>query len=568
MRLCVGAAGVISLATATELSAQRGLNRACTAPVTVILAFPTKAPDAATAKEVREKLVSTFKDFGSGFCVLGVASVNEMLASSSFPVDAPISTRDAVTLGGALRADEIIEFAVVPVGKSYQINARSVLTSNKQGLLNDSIPKHEAGDMISLVAKNFLYEYKNVLKSHENSRKCDAMAREQKFAEAEAAGRQALKDLPTSNVARICLATVLRAQKKNAEEVLSLTEAVLKTDPDNMLALENALNTAFDKGDQATYATVGTRIISIDPAYPFAENIIGQLVQWKKTDEAIRLLSQSLAGDPDNVNLRRIQFRLIYAAEKWKDAQKAGESLAKDDTASVDTAFVNRMVSAYVQDSNPQKAAEWLSRGTSKWPQDMKLAMALAQMFKNLGQTDQAIAEYQRVIKVNPEGARGIRVYIADAYSKAGKPDSALAWARRAAEAGDDKAQAAAIITAIGIARINAAQKSNSVDDWKGAISVLAAADSLNPADRSAGFYWGVAAFSTGYQLYKNMTENGAKPTCEGLKEVKEYLLLSNDKVRAGASTNQTVAANILTNFGTMLGAADQAATTLKCAGS
>jgi tetratricopeptide (TPR) repeat protein len=563
VRLCAGAAGVLSFASA-DADAQRGLNRPCTAPQ-ILIAWP-KAPDKKSAQEVRDKVWSAIKDFGKDVCPVPKESVDDMLTQSKFPTDSTLTTREWLQLGNVLRADHVLELQATPSGRSYELKGKLTLVRDDD--LNDSLPKIEIGESMSITAKILLSELKRVLSMMPEESKCYNLGREGKFAEAEAAGRKALSQYP-GNIARLCLATVLFEAKKNPDEVLALTEEVRKKDPNNMLALTLQLNTYQAKDDQEKYAEIATHILTIDPGSLDAETMISNLVAWKKTDAAIRLLDKALSDNPEDPVLRRLEFRLVYASENWKEAQKKGEALSKLDTAVVDTAFVMRMVSAYSRDSAFQQAAEWLARGTQKWPENVNMAMGLAQLLRQLGETEQAIAEYTRVLKLNPD-ARLVRLYIADVYDKAGQPDSAYAWIRRAAEGGDDKAQVAQLVYTLGAKKLNAVQKQEvkTVEDWKSLIPIFAYADSLNPQDKSASFYWGVAAFQVGYTLYMKSTENGATPTCPPMKEAKDYLLLSNEKVRAGAMTNQQTAAQILTNFGQVFSAVESVMTQLKCTDS
>jgi tetratricopeptide (TPR) repeat protein len=557
LRLCAGAAGVIASAGVSELEAQRMTVRECKAPSTIVIAFP-KSADRAKAADIREKLWSTFNDFKGGhFCLVPIASIDELLTNSQFPIDTVLGPVELASIAQPLRADEVLQFEIVPVGRSLQFNGRIILALDRQGYLRDSIPAHEAGD-ISLVYKNFLAEVKRVQAMMEPAKKCVASVRDEKFAEGEAAGRQALAALPSSSIARMCLASALRGAKKNPDEVIKLTDEILAKDSTNILALQTQLYAYFDKLDTVKYAATGARIIQVSPAHPLVEEIIATLAQWRKTDLVVQLLDKALREDPENMTLRKIELRILLSSDNLKLAQKKGEDLAKIDTSVVDTAFVNKMVNAYARDSQPQKAAEWLARGTAKFPNDLELAMKFAQQLRTLGQTEQAVTEYKRIIKLNPK-APGIRLQIANTYDRANQADSAYLWIRRAAEEGEDKNQAAGLVYAMGLKKLAAIQAlpTKTPEDWKSAIPLLAYADSLNTADRKAAFYWGVASFQVAVGLYTRMTTPPERPTCDLAKESKDALLLANEKVRLAPNTDQTTAASILTNFTQVLSALD-----------
>jgi tetratricopeptide (TPR) repeat protein len=492
--------------------------------------------------------MSTFKDFGSGFCLVPIAQANELLQLSGFAVDKVQLPIEAITLGAQLRADEILEFEVTPIGRtSFQLKGRVLLARDRQGMLRDSIPKHEPGESQSIAAKAFLAEFKKVRAMLDAERKCFNAARDDKLPEAEAAAREALKIMPSSNIARICLASALHKAKKNPAEVIKLTDEVIASDPGNTIALELALVSYLAADNKEKYAEVGSRIIRIAPASVLAEDIIANLAQWKKTEIAIQLLEKALTEDPENVTLRTIEFRLILAGDNLKEAQKKGEALAKLDTAVVDTSFVKFMVSAYARDSSFEKAAEWLSRGTGKWPTNMAFAMQLAQTLRQLGQTQQAVDEYQRILKLNPQ-AREIRLQIANTYIAGNQPDSAFAWARRAAESGDDKSVAATLAVTIANRLLKAAQdttggRTPTAEDFKKVIPYAAYADSLD--DLTGRFLWGLTAFYIANPMIQSIQPPN-QPTCPVLKELREWLSLASEKILGGARAQPAAAGQIL----------------------
>lgn len=564
LRLCSGAAGIFALAAGTELEAQAGRSRPCTAPSTILIAFP-RAPDVATGTAVRDLVWSTFKDFGSAFCLVPKDAVDDLLTKSSFSTTAVLSAVDAVNLAQPLRADEVLEFEVVPVGRSIQLNGRIILTRERQGLLRDSIPKHEAGDNRSLVAKNFLFEVKRVQAMIELEKQCYQAARDERWAEAEAAARRALAAMPTSNIARMCLASSLREARRNSPEVIRLTDEVLAKDPGNALALQLQLLTHLAEHDSTRYAEVGGRIISANPSSPLAEDIIANLAQWRRTEIVLRLLETALREDPENPTLRRIEFRVILASDNLRLAQTRGTALANLDTAVVDTAFIYRMVNAFARDSNPQRAAEWLARGTAKFPNDIELAKRLAQQLRALGQTDQAVNEYKRILTLNPK-APEIRLQIGNTYNAAGKVDSAFAWFRRAVEAGDDKTVAGTLIAAIANGLLTAAGdttggKMPTAEGYKRVIPFAAYADTLD--NLTGKFLWGLTAYRIAFPMLQALQTPGAA-TCPALKEVRDWVVLANEKVLAGARAQPTFAGQLLPNLTTMMDYIDGVAKALK----
>jgi predicted Zn-dependent protease len=391
---------------------------------------------------------------------------------------------------------------------------------------------------------------------------CYRAGREGNFAAAETAARAALAAYP-GNIARLCLATALRGAKKNPEEVLALADQTRRQDPSNVLAMLQLLNTFYETNNQQRYAEIGTTLLSLDPSSPHGETIIANLATWKMTDAALKLIEQSLENNPDNASLRTIQFRLVYASDKLKDAQKFGEALAKLDTAAVDTAFVLKMASAYVRDSQPDKAIEWLARGTQKWPDNIAISQTLAQALRQTNQASRAIDEYKRILKFNPDAGKGTRLYIARAYNELGQPDSATAWARRAAEAGDDKAQASNVVLQIGNTLLKSAQETKSPEDFKKVIPYMAYADSVAENDL-AKFVWGYSALQIATAGLLQM-QTPAGQTCAIAKETRAWLAVAAEKVLAGARANPQNAPTLLQTIPGYIDGVDRVLTQLRC---
>jgi tetratricopeptide (TPR) repeat protein len=555
LRLCAAAGAVISVFAASSATAQT----ACPTP-SVLVAWP-KAPDRKLALELRDKTISAVKDaFGKDLCPVPGEQVTAWLSRSRYPTDSALPTRDWIQLANVLRADEILELSAKPAGKGYEISGRLTLVRDES--VRDSLPTIAIASNMSQAAKLAMTELKRLRTMLSQEAKCYRAGRDGNFAAAEAAGRAALAAYP-GNIARLCLATALRQGKKSPDEVIALSQAVRKTDPDNGLALLHLLNTYYDRSDTTRYAEIGTAMISIDPASQFAETIIANLASWKRTDAALTLLAQSLENDPENVNLRQIEFRLIYSSDNFKEAQQKGEELAKLDTASVDTAFVLKMVSAYVRDSQPQPAMNWLIRGTEKFPENVSMAMALAQTLSRAGQHQRAVAEYQRVLRINPD-ARGIRLYISNAFNEMGQADSAVAWARRAAESGDDKAQASGVVVQIGSKLFTAAQQTRAVDDYMRVIPFVAYADSLNE-NLTARFVWGASAFGVASQMLQAMQPPAGQPTCAALRDARVWVVTANQMTLAGARSQPQAAPQILEQTGQWLEYIDQNFAALRC---
>jgi hypothetical protein len=146
---------------------------------------------------------------------------------------------------------------------------------------------------------------------------------------------------------------------------------------------------------------------------------------------------------------------------------------------------------------------------------------------------------------MNPEAARGVRLYIANAWNELGQPDSAVAWARRAEQAGDDRAQISGVVLPIGNRLFQNAQQTKSVDDYKKAIAYLAYADSLTE-NLNARFLWGASALAIAGTMLQAMQPPNGQPACEPMKEALVWIGTANERLLQGARAQQSLAPGLL----------------------
>ncbi len=553
----------VSAVLAAPAQPQRLSQMPCTeAPTFLLLTYP-KAADKALATKAFDQMRQSVKDFlapRKELCVVEKQLADETLRRSGYPVDAVLTTVDARALAATMRADEFLEFSAEQSAQGYQFKGRLVLARDEK--LYDSVPLSPVGENMSQAARGFVGNLKLVRAQLEHEKKCYSLARDGKFAEAETEARAGIAAYPDAVISRLCLAVAMRSAKKSPDAVLVVAEEVLKRDPANVIGLQVAINAYFDKGDTTNYARVAGQFVTIDPGNPAVENIVSTLAAWNRASIALDYLNKALAQDADNPALLRLQFKLIYSANQWKEAAAKGEALAKVDTAAVDTLFVRRMAGAYAQDSQPAKVAEWLAKGAAKFPDNVGLAMALAQQLKSSGQVLQAIEAYKKVLGINPKAPQ-IRLYIADSYSTLEQTDSAFAWLRRAQEAGDDKEQIAGVAYKMGTIQLNAAQKSNDAEDFKKTIPFLAFADSVNAAPEYK-FFWGFSAYKIAAALVTKM-QPPSQPTCDVAKDARSWLEIANDKVRLGGKAKPDLAVTLMQGTGQYIDYVDKVLASLKC---
>ena len=548
-RLVVALAGATLLLTAghaTALAAQ--LNRGpreCTGPRLMVpyIQAPDRKTASAADQQVRNWLHAKFNS--KEMCIIDKDVVDSLLARSGYRLDTTLSWVEAKTAASSLAADEFLMLEVKPADKGYVFSGYLALGRDEK--LRDRIPAPDPGPAMSDAARSLAASLAPVLKQLAPEKTCYVATRDEKYAEAEAAARAAITAYPQAEIARFCLANALLHGSKPVDEAIAVVRELEQRDRDNLLVITLGYQAYAKKNDMDQFAAYAARLIAADPTNAAVEDIIDQLVAAKRTDVMMPLLEKAIAADPENVKLLRIQFGVIYRGEHWKEAAARGEVLARADTASLsDTLYYRRMVSAYANDSQPQKVLEWLRRAVQKFPTNVFFVNGLAQEYASLGQLPNAIQIYVRLINIAPKTPE-LRLRIANAYNELGQTDSAFAWLHTAYQSGDNKAQIATVAASIGNKLFKAAQASNSVDDYKKVIPFVAFSDSADAGDGVAKFLNAYASITIAQTLAGTLQQN---PSCDVAKEAMSWAEKVQPLISTGGGRyNQQAAVAIMTNL-------------------
>lgn len=497
-----------------------------------------RARDTATAskagKELRDALNDKFDS--KEWCVIPKERTDGFLKASQFPTNAVLTDLDALQLAGPVRADVFLQSEY----KDYQYSGTIFFFGDDHAWMRERVPAPAAARSTSQAASSFALKIKDVLKEYEPAKRCLSLAiREQKFADAHTAAQQAIAAFPDGVIGRYCMALAMQGEKRPPDEVLKVVNDVLARDTDNPRALILAIQMYEAKADTSAYERVAQRFVMIDPTNAVVESIIQRLADWHRTDAALAFIAKTLIDDPENKTVLGIEFRLIYSAGRWKEAAMKGEALAKLDSTVVDSFFVRRIVSAYSNDSQPDRVLAWLKIGTEKFPENMSFAIGYAQKLTETNQTPKALDVYKRLIKMFPE-TPGVRLRIANTYYDLGQVDSAAAWLHDAEAHGEDKAQISGVSYTIGLKFLQTAQASHKTDDYKQAVPFLAYADSVN-ADNQAKFYLAVASITIAQQLSSTLEAN---PQCDVAKQASDWLAKVQPYMMGGGGRANGLGAN------------------------
>lgn len=514
-----------------------------TTPRLVVVNFRAVGADkgagVAAADAARDRLMREFS--ARSLWVIPRKDIDTALKQSGYPTDEPLNPNDARTLSNLMRADEYVDGVVLQQGGEYKVEARLVLSRNldlAQPLPVQTVSK--PADAGAAIAK----AVKEAREQLEDEKACYSAASAGKDAEALAAGRKAIAAYPQSTLGRICILNVLSRAQASPDSILALSEEILAIDPRSRTALGRAYDAqkALGQNDQALNTLV--RLLAADPGNASVQTaVVRELALSKKFDMADSVVTAALEDNPSDPDLLRMAFPVYLAAERWKKAAAVGEDVARVDTAFATETFFPRLASAYVNDSQPQKAAEAIARGVAKFPNSTTLLVDAAGVYRQAGQLQQAVSTLQRALQANPK-APGANLTLAQIYVDMQQPDSALGTLRAAAAAGDSIPLVAGIAAQIGNQAFQASRETKALADYSRAVSFLSLSDELDPNNKPVMFVLGVSAHSAAIaELQAAQKES----SCQMAQDAKAHFAIVTRVMPAAGSVSPETAGQILT---------------------
>jgi tetratricopeptide (TPR) repeat protein len=542
MVAAVAVGGVVSTAEAQGVT-QRGVPQPTT-PRLVVVNFrsPDKEAGLSAANAVRDRLMREYS--ARETWVIPKKENDNFLSASGYPVDEALTTTDAQALARQMRAEQFVEGAVTPQeGGQFKVDARIVLA--RGAVFSQPLPSQTVGkpaDAAAAIAR----EVKEARKHLETEQECYNNAAQQKYAEARAAAARGIQQYPRTSVVRLCLANVMVAQKAPQDSILAIANEILAIDPRSRPALQlkyTAL-TELKRADEAT--NVLTQMLAADPGNVDLQNrVVNELARNKKFAEAAAIITDALKENEGDPALTRTAFLVYQAAEQWPQAIQVGEQLMASGDTTLDRNYYLRMANAYVKSQQPQKAAEAISRGTARFPQDGELLTGAAGIYREAGQLQQAVEVLRRGLQLNPRAPQA-NLVMAQIYSDMNQPDSALASLRAAQAAGDSASIVAGLAAQLGNTALQAGQASKSRADYERAVQFLSFAEPLNPT-KEIQFALGAAAFQAGYL---GVTEAQSSNNCELARGAQANFAIANKYIPMAGSVSPESAGQIMGALG------------------
>jgi tetratricopeptide (TPR) repeat protein len=551
---------VVSGAFSSSVEAQttqRGQPRPGGARIVVVnFRSADKAAGVAAADAVRDRLMREYN--ARDLWVIAKKDVNANLVQSGYPVDEALSPNDAMALSRILSAEEYVDGTVTPVNGQYRVDARLMLTRHldlAQPLPSQMVAK--PGDAAGAITDAL----KEARKQVDDEKACYAAASAQNYDEALAAARKGLAEYPQATLVRVCMINVMAQQKAAPEQMLAMANEILAVDPRSRTALGQAYEAqkALGQNEEATNTLL--RLLAADPSNVTIQNaVVNELALSRRFGMADSVITEALERNPGDTDLMRTAFPVYIAAERWEKAAAVGEQVAQIDTAFATPTFFVRLATAYSNDSQPQKAAEAISRGTAKFPQDASLLVSAADMYRGAGQLQQAVQSLQRALATDPKAPQA-NLTLAQIYADMNQPDSAIAALRAGLAAGDSAQLVANVAASVGQKFYRQGNTSKAREDHLTAVKYLQVADEIAPSPNYK-FLLGVSAYTAGSSALQESQE-AAKASdnaraCELARLGKDMLAVVSRSMPGGGSVDAATAGQIMTNTQQFAPFADQ----------
>ena len=531
--------GLAVAGSQSEVAAQRTIRADPNAPRMMVGTFRGNdkgvGTQAATAIESRLRQDIPYKELW----VISRADVVGVLEASGFHPDSALDPTNSRQLATLLRADEYLAGRVDKAGGKFTIDARLVLS--RDNALVQPLPRVEASrlDQAALLLSR---EVQAARKQLAGEKQCVQNIRENKNEEAVAAAKAGVAAYPRSTLARLCLATAYQQMKQPPESILAVTREVLAIDPRSRYALQLAADAYKTLGQEQQAVQAYTQLLASAPNDPnLVRGVVEQLAGMGNLDIAKPIVDTAVAENPGDMGLVRLQWLIYLTAKDWRGAARIGESLIEADTAAGDTLFFRNLAIAYLNDSQPQKAAEVAARGVAKFPTDPSLMLFQATLLRQAGQLPQALEVVRRIERVDPKADR-LWVQKATIFNEMEQPDSALAALQQGLTHGEDTTLVSQLALQTGNALYRKSNESKARADYEAALRWLKFSDQASQSPQAA-LLIGVTSFNLGQTV---ANEASKAKSCELARLAQSSFNDAQIYLPRGAQVQQEAAAQML----------------------
>ncbi|HEX6574900.1 MAG TPA: BTAD domain-containing putative transcriptional regulator [Gemmatimonadaceae bacterium] len=470
--------------------------------------------------------------------VIPKGDIIKTLEASGYPATEALQPNDAKALATLLRADEYIDGVVTKTPAGVKVEARMLLSRDQT--LGQPLPAVEAGNL-GQAATQISKSYQQAREQLAGEKNCYAAFREGKHAEAVTLARSALSKYPNGTIAMVCMINAYSSLGQK-DSVAAVGERIVAIDPRNIQALRFLAQYYQETNNTDKAIPVLIRLMAADPGNDrLREDVIASLVRSGKAEMAVPIVEEAIAQNPGDPKTLNMGWRVFLAANQFQKALSAGEEMIRADTALADSAYFVRTAAAAAS-IDPTRAAQIVSQGVAKFPNNSTLLVVQAATLSKAGQNAQALAAINRALAANPRIENGY-AQKALILSAMNMPDSVLNTLKTAAAAGGDKKALAQVALKSGSDAYKAGNASKSRTDLQRAVDFLMLSNQLDTST-DAQFLAGASAFLIGQSAVNEAQDS---KSCQLARLAKTNFGIAQENVPAGLTSYKEAAQQLLT---------------------
>ncbi len=227
---------------------------------------------------------------------------------------------------------------------------------------------------------------------------------------------------------------------KQYEEAQAETEALLKEDPNNVVAMGSLAGVLAHIGEKEKALTIYRRMMALDPhrdaAYLGAARLLGEMGHY---DEAVATVGKLLEIQPDNVEAYTVLGDLALDKEDYPTAEKNfRKALEIDPHSSLAASGLGNCLN---RAGRLEEARDVLAEYHRRDPTSHAVCYNLAVVSERLGDTRAALALYQQAVKLDPDHSMSWN-NLGSLLSKMGKQREAIRCIAKAHQLDPDNVEA------------------------------------------------------------------------------------------------------------------------------
>ncbi len=366
-------------------------------------------------------------------------TVNDALKASGYAADSALSQQDLGALGKIVRADEILDCDIALTPDGVREGARLMLASDiTQAQPLSAVDARDPAGAAEAMERELTLARKQI----DGNEKCKNDLRAGKPQDAVVDAQNAIKQYPRATLARLCLATAYGPDflKYPPDSVLSVTNEILRIDPDNLFALGLAVGAYDAKGDRDAVIQTMLKMYKLEPQDQSLANRIINALGASDPAKALPILEDMLKQSPGDPSMLQQKWKLLAAVGDLKDALSTGEMMARIDSALADSDYFHRQIAMATTDSNWAKVAEYAAEAEHKYPKDPQFPFLQGVALRNTNQLPAAAEAFRRALIADPKDSTA-ELFLAQTFVDQGQTDSLVTLANQAIAAGGDKAK-------------------------------------------------------------------------------------------------------------------------------